>query len=119
MPGRRPVAVAVEEGPDDAAVQGAFVSDMMRQGSPVADHLVDPPIEGGNDSALDVKPLFIGRSAAIANAPRSVDVLQSPIFRHSATSIDRSFSPGGSDPSSAIEEESVDIHPHFARRNDS
>ena len=83
MDRRRPVAVAVEEGPANSAVQNPVEREVVRLGRPIGDELV-PPLE-----APDVQPLLVRRAAAEAAVLRGERLLKAlhrsaPVFRAGA-----------------------------------
>ena len=65
-----PVAVAVEQGADDAAVEHPGEGVVVRLGGEVGDDLV------ALDEALDAEPLVVGGAAAEADALRRVPCLE-------------------------------------------
>lgn len=67
---RRPVAVTVQERPDDAAVEGSGEGLMMGLGLPFRDDFF-PARETAN-----MEPASVGRSTAVTYALRSVGLLQ-------------------------------------------
>src|SRR5262249_10134245 len=73
MVGRRPVAVAVEEGADDAAVQDPGEGLVVGLGHPIREHLV--PLH----EAADVQRLAVRVDAAEAGVLRGVTLLQAEV----------------------------------------
>ena len=65
-----PVAVTIEQRTDDAAVEHALESLVMRLGLPSGDQLVSL------DEALDAQPLRVRRAAPEANVVWRVAILQ-------------------------------------------
>ena len=72
MVGRRPVAVAVEQGSENATVDDSVEGLVVRLRPPLGHDL----LAGLRDEALDTQALLIGRPASEAAVPGGVSVLE-------------------------------------------
>ena len=77
--GRRPVAVAIEQRPDDATVDDAVEGQVVRRRPKFRDQLVSIPSSWGRHEAAQAEPLLIGRAAPKAAVVGRVSLLHADV----------------------------------------